>query len=131
MCGIIQSVLLSLLLTACASQARISHPPPELILPQTLHIKSDTGQDWLLVIQDEDGHLRFSLFDPLGVPLARQQLINRKWRNDGLLPPNREAQELFNTLLLALWQSKASTIPAMTLHPHHGRSYQFTPVQTP
>jgi len=128
---VIPPLLLSLLLAACAIQPQVLHPLPQLTLPQTLHIKRDDGQDWLLVIQAEDSHLRFSLFDPLGVPLARQQLINRKWRNDGLLPPNREARELFGALLHVLWQSQAGVIPALTLHPANGRSYQLTPVQTP
>jgi hypothetical protein len=59
-------------------------------------------QDWLLVIQHEPGALRWSLLDPLGLPLARQLLTQGQWRNDGLLPPNPEARELFAALLFAL-----------------------------
>jgi len=75
--------------------------PRDFILPQTLHIQRDDGQEWLLVVQQEDG-LRFSLFDPLGVPLSRQKRSDGKWRNVGLLPPNREARALFIALLEAL-----------------------------
>jgi len=128
---VVQIFLLGLLLVACATQRPVPSQLPELALPQTLHVERDDGLDWLLVIQNEDGHLRFSLFDLLGVPLARQQLIGGKWRNDGLLPPNREARELFGTLLLALGQSKANVVPVMTLHLHNGHRYQFNPVQTP
>jgi len=128
---IIQPLVWCLLLAACATQPPVPVQLPELALPQTLHIQRDDGQDWLLVIQHEDGALRFSLFDPLGVPLARQHLIDGRWRNDGLLPPNREARDVFSALLHTLWQSKATVIPVMTLYPPNGRSYQFTPVQTP
>jgi len=124
-------LLLSLLLAACATRPPVPPQLPELTLPQTVHVKRDDGQDWLLVIQDENGHLRFSLFDPLGVPLARQQLIGGKWRNDGLLPPNREARNVFSALLHALWQSNVNEIPAMSLHQANGHSYQFTPVPAP
>jgi len=75
--------------------------PQDFTLPQTLHIQRDDGQEWLLVVQKEDG-LRFSLFDPLGVPLSRQKRSDGKWRNVGLLPPNREARALFIALLEAL-----------------------------
>jgi len=76
--------------------------PRDFILPQTLHIQRDDGQEWLLVVQQEDG-LRFSLFDPLGVPLSRQKKsAGGKWRNVGLLPPNPEARNLFIALLEAL-----------------------------
>ncbi|MDO9216901.1 MAG: hypothetical protein Q7U14_06485, partial [Lacisediminimonas sp.] len=44
----------------------------------------------------------WSLLDPLGVPLARQLLTAGEWQNDGLLPPNPEARELFAALLFAL-----------------------------
>jgi hypothetical protein len=54
------------------------------------------------VVQAEDGSLRWSLFDPLGIPLARQRLAQQRWHNDGLLPPNPEARELFAALLFAL-----------------------------
>ena len=60
------------------------------------------SQDWLLVIQDEGTALRWSLLDPLGIPLSRQRLLDGGWQNDGLLPPNPEARELFAALLFAL-----------------------------
>ena len=57
--------------------------------------------DWLLVIQREGASLRWSLLDPLGIPLARQQLRDGAWQADGLLRPN-PARELFAALLFAL-----------------------------
>lgn len=94
-----------LLLTACASQAPLPASTPHLQLPMQLHVQrqlADQRQDWLLVIQQEGVGLRWSLMDPLGIPLARQQLINGQWQADGLLPPNAEARELFAALLFAL-----------------------------
>ncbi|MCY1534314.1 hypothetical protein D9M68_696800 [compost metagenome] len=80
-------------------------PPLSATLPLSLHIQRDRAgerQDWLLVLQAEGADLRWSLFDPLGVPLARQRLTQGVWRNDGLLPPNQQARELFAALLFAL-----------------------------
>lgn len=94
-----------LLLTACANKAPLPVSVPELQLPMQLHIQRQQAaqrQDWLLVIQQEASGLRWSLMDPLGIPLARQQLINGQWQADGLLPPNAEARELFASLLFAL-----------------------------
>src|SRR3546814_11987913 len=42
------------------------------------------------------------MMDPLGIPLARQRLVDGQWQADGLLPPNAEARELFAALLFAL-----------------------------
>lgn len=94
-----------LLLSACASQAPLPVSMPHLQLPMQLHIQrqlAEQRQDWLLVIQQEAGGLRWSLMDPLGIPLARRKLINGQWQADGLLPPNAEAKELFAALLFAL-----------------------------
>ena len=96
---------LALLLGACARHAPLPTQTPRLDLPLQLQIERRSQDDvrtWLLVIQQEGAALRWSLFDPLGVPLARQLLIDGRWRADGLLPPNAEARELFAALLFAL-----------------------------
>ncbi|VXB49327.1 conserved hypothetical protein [Pseudomonas sp. 8AS] len=101
-------LLLGLLLGACASRTPLPESAPSLSLPLSLHIQrtqAGASADWLLVVQAEGTALRWSLFDPLGVPLARQLLDNGQWRNDGLLPPNAEARELFAALLFALTPS--------------------------
>ncbi len=101
-------LLLGLLLGACASRTPLPAAAPSLSLPLSLHIQraqAGTSADWLLVVQAEGTALRWSLFDPLGVPLARQLLDHGQWRNDGLLPPNAEARELFAALLFALTPS--------------------------
>ena len=94
-----------LLLSACASQPPLPEKNPTLALPMQLHVQRKEGgqsQDWLLVIQREGAALRWSMMDPLGIPLARQKLINGQWQADGLLPPNPPARELFAALLFAL-----------------------------
>ncbi|SDZ13312.1 DUF3261 domain-containing protein [Pseudomonas sp. NFIX28] len=103
----IRALLVSclLLLSACAGQPPLPEKTPSLALPLQLHIErqqAEQRQDWLLVIQAEGPGIRWSLIDPLGIPLARQQLIEGRWQADGLLPPNPEARELFAALLFAL-----------------------------
>ena len=98
---------LCLLLGACGARTPVPSSVPELSsrLPLTLLIQRQQAgerQDWLLVLQAEGPSLRWSLLDPLGVPLARQLLTAGEWQNDGLLPPNPEARELFAALLFAL-----------------------------
>ncbi|WFS19310.1 hypothetical protein P9K38_02930 [Pseudomonas sp. 905_Psudmo1] len=102
----------SLLLGACAARTPVPPVAPALVaaLPLTLQIQreqADVRQDWLLVIQQEGAALRWSLMDPLGIPQARQLLDAGQWRNDGLLPPNAEARELFAALLFALSRNDA------------------------
>ena len=111
-------MFLLLLLSGCTSLPLPKHTP-RLALPMQLHVQrqqADERQDWLLVIQQEDAGLRWSLMDPLGIPLARQLLHNQHWQADGLLPPNPEARELFAALLFALTPADqlADTYPQAT-----------------
>ncbi|MGE8672835.1 MAG: hypothetical protein ACN6PB_07340, partial [Achromobacter kerstersii] len=57
--------------------------------------------DAMLVVQREGAALRWSLFDPMGVPQARQMLEHGQWRNDGFLRPNAQARDLFAALMFA------------------------------
>ena len=101
-------LVIFVLLSACASQAPLPAGNPRLPLPLQLHIErqqAEQRQDWLLVIQREGPGIRWSMMDPLGIPQARQQLIDGHWQADGLLPPNPEARELFAALLFALTPS--------------------------
>ncbi len=94
-----------LLLSACASQPPLPQRTPALALPMQLHVQrlaDGQSQDWLLVIQREDGAVRWSMMDPLGIPQARQKLVDGQWQADGFLPPNPQARELFAALLFAL-----------------------------
>ncbi|ARB31131.1 hypothetical protein HX787_16295 [Pseudomonas tolaasii] len=103
-----------LLLSACASQPPLPEKTPNLALPMQLHVQRRADgqrQDWLLVIQREGGAIRWSMMDPLGIPQARQKLVNGQWQADGLLPPNPQARELFAALLFAL--TSADDVPAL------------------
>ncbi|MCK1792950.1 hypothetical protein [Pseudomonas violetae] len=94
-----------LLLSACASRAPLPEQTPDLRLPLQLHIQrlqADQRLDWVLVIQREGLGIRWSMMDLLGIPQARQKLVDGNWHADGLLPPNAEARELFAALLFAL-----------------------------
>ena len=98
-------VATTLFLSACASRAPLPEQNPNLALPMQLHIQrlqADQRQDWVLVIQREDQGIRWSMMDLLGIPQARQKLIDKHWESDGFLPPNPEARELFAALLFAL-----------------------------
>ncbi|MBK5352938.1 hypothetical protein JFU37_10515 [Pseudomonas sp. TH41] len=107
-CAVARRFLLlvgALLLSACASQPPLPEHTPNLSLPLQLHIQrlqADQRLDWVLVIQREGPGIRWSMMDLLGIPQARQKLIDGKWQADGLLPPNPEARELFAALLFAL-----------------------------
>lgn len=98
---------LCLLLAACTAHTPLPQQAPQFVAPLPLalqieRVQTASRQTWWLVLQDEHGALRVSLFDPLGVPLARQLLRDGAWHSDGLLPPNGEACELFAALLFAL-----------------------------
>lgn len=98
-------LLACLLLGACTGRAPLPERLPELQLPRQLHVQREQDgqrQDWLLVIQREEGRLRWSLLDLMGIPQARQLFDGRQWHADGLLPPNPAARELFAAVLFAL-----------------------------
>jgi hypothetical protein len=105
------------MLAACATppilpvQAPAQEYARALALPRRVLVTEmadgKPAQDAILIAQQEDaGILRWSLFDALGLPLARQILQVHTWRNDGLLPPNARARQLFAALLFA-WTPKA------------------------
>jgi len=100
-------------LTGCAA-----HTPPtphdlqadRLRLPRQVlvtEISPDNAiaSSWLIVAQSENQAVRWSRFNLLGAPDARQILENGRWRNDGFIAPNAQARELFAALLFA-WTSQ-------------------------
>nr|WP_244220774.1 hypothetical protein [Pseudomonas kribbensis] len=124
--AVIRLILLACisLLGACASQAPLPAGNPSLPLPLQLHIERQQAgqrQDWLLVIQREGPGIRWSMMDPLGIPQARQQLIDGRWQADGLLPPNPEARELFAALLFALTPADELSRNYPTAQQHDGQ----------
>lgn len=111
----------TMLLASCAGQRALPLHIPELDLPRRVHlvehVPDHTAQDRILVAQRESKTtLRWLMFDPLGLPIARQLLEDGKWRNDGFLPPNASARTLFSALIFA-WTPEnelARTYPAGT-----------------
>lgn len=150
------SLLLCLLLGACASQPPLPAHLPPVPVPSQWHVEREQAgqrQDWLLVLQGEGQGLRWSLLDPLGIPQARQVLQGQDWRADGLLPPNPAARELFAALLFALtpqaqlptfypqaesqadqrrlgdrWQVVYLSADRFTLHMADGLRYEISPL---
>lgn len=103
------AVWLLLSLAGCASHALLPHALPELSLPRMALVTRldtappDTGlpSPALLALQAEGAGLRWSLFTPLGAPIARQILEHGAWRNDGFVAPNAAARALFAAVLFA------------------------------
>ncbi len=96
----------ALLLAGCASAPPAPVASSELQLPRWvrvhIHAPGESDQDALLAVQDEGhGATRWSLFDPLGMPRARQILQDGKWRNDGFMRPNGKASDMFSAILFA------------------------------
>lgn len=101
-------LLLINVLTACSTRLPLPMQEPALQdvqLPLQLHLRyQEAGleRDAIVVIQREATALRFSLFNAMGVPQARQMLRDGSWYADGLLPPNPQARQWFAGLLFAL-----------------------------
>ncbi|MDT4827505.1 DUF3261 domain-containing protein [Achromobacter agilis] len=97
-------------LAGCAGAPPVPGRDAVFSLPRQLHVvQVSAGQpslDTLLVVQREGAALRWSLFDPMGVPQARQMLEHGQWRNDGFLRPNGQARNLFAALIFA-WTPEA------------------------
>jgi hypothetical protein len=112
-------IVLLLLLAACSAAPLLPTALPAIQLPAQLLIRKQTAQDsrdLILVVQQDPAGLRWSLLDPIGMPLARQLLQDGKWSNDGLVPPNADAHALFAALLFA-WtpaEALAANYPAGT-----------------
>lgn len=108
-CGLLlMTWLLLSSLSACSTKLPLPTAAPLLEgveLPLQLHLRyqaAELQRDAIVVIQREASALRFSLFDALGVPLARQILKDDGWHADGLLPPNPQARQWFAGLLFGL-----------------------------
>ncbi len=98
------------LLAGCVGAPPVPAQPVAFALPRQLHViqasPGQPAQDTLLVVQREAAATRWSLFDPMGVPQARQMLEGGRWRNDGFLRPNGQARDLFAALVFA-WTPEA------------------------
>ncbi|MBO9328211.1 hypothetical protein A6B37_08380 [Achromobacter sp. HZ01] len=97
-------------LAGCAGAPPLPARTAAFALPRQLHVvqaaPGQPPQDAMLVVQREGAALRWSLFDLVGVPQARQMLEHGQWRNDGFLRPNPQARDLFAALMFA-WTPEA------------------------
>jgi phosphoribosyl-AMP cyclohydrolase len=97
-------MLLLALLAGCSTAPTLPVALPAIDLPAQLLLRRQTTQetrDLILVVQQDPAGLRFSMLDPIGMPVARQLLQQGRWSNDGLVPPNADAHAVFAALLFA------------------------------
>ncbi|WP_255444365.1 DUF3261 domain-containing protein [Achromobacter sp. LC458] len=97
-------------LAGCAGAPPLPARDAGFAVPRQLHVvqvaADQPSVDTMLVVQREGAALRWSLFDPMGVPQARQMLEGGHWRNDGFMRPNAQARDLFAALMFA-WTPQA------------------------
>lgn len=65
------------------------------------------GEASLLAVESSAERLRFVQTNPLGAPVARQQLSADGWADDGFVAPNAESRRLFAALLPLLASDRA------------------------
>ncbi|MDH0746511.1 hypothetical protein N5D61_09155 [Pseudomonas sp. GD03842] len=116
-------LLCVVLLSACTSHAPLPAQIPHIKFPKQLHVQREQGglrQDWLVTAHKERHGLRWSLTDPSGTLLAREQMYEEAWTPDSSLPPNPEARELFAAVLFALTSNEEARFdyPGVVLLPH-------------
>lgn len=93
--------IMAVLLSACSSlpQADTNGEAPFL---RQYRITDRNGADSLVLGEYQGGgRWRWLQSSVLGAPLARQIYQNGAWHNDGFLPPNAPARQLFTALMLS------------------------------
>ncbi|NUF09053.1 hypothetical protein [Snodgrassella sp. ESL0324] len=99
-------------LSACQSLPVIDSLP---VLKQTLtlQVTDKNGSNSLLLIEPlSEQQWRFVQVDGLGAPISRQILQQGKWHNDGFLPPNPKARQLFTAVYAYLGHQYHWSVPA-------------------
>lgn len=99
-------------LSACQSLPVIDSLP---VLRQTLtlQVTDKNGSNSLLLIEPlSEQQWRFVQVDSLGAPISRQILQQGKWHNDGFLPPNPKARQLFTAVYAYLGHQYHWSVPA-------------------
>ncbi|ORF06486.1 hypothetical protein BGI03_08145 [Snodgrassella alvi] len=99
-------------LSACQSLPVIDSLP---VLKQTLtlQVTDKDGSNSLLLIEPlSEQQWRFVQVDGLGAPISRQILQQGKWHNDGFLPPNPKARQLFTAVYAYLGHQYHWSVPA-------------------
>ncbi|WP_239366149.1 hypothetical protein [Snodgrassella communis] len=105
-------LLLMLSLNGCHSLPVIDTLP---VLTQTLSLQvtdADGSNSLLLIEPLTEQQWRFVQVDSLGAPVSRQILQRGRWHNDGFLPPNPQARQLFTAVYAYLGHRHHWSIPA-------------------
>lgn len=131
--------VLALLLAGCSNR----HAAPDDALqrdwhwplPATLWLQvaapAAPVQDYLLVLQDESGILRASLFDPAGLPVARKRLRDGHWRNEGLLPPHAAVEDWLTAIVHSLTNGMPLAGESVQLELPDGSKLQVRQLESP
>ncbi|PIT23582.1 hypothetical protein BGI37_12380 [Snodgrassella alvi] len=85
------------------------------VLKQTLSLQvtdADGSNSLLLIEQLTAQQWRFVQVNSLGAPVSRQTLQQGKWHNDGFLPPNPKARQLFTAVYAYLGHQHHWPVPA-------------------
>lgn len=95
--------IFAIFLTACSQTLGVKSLPPQptesrLFAVEQLEPKQEKS---VLVVQFQPEMWRWVQTDPLGSPIARLQLSQAGWQNDGFVPPNPQAKWLFSALASA------------------------------
>ncbi|NBI42668.1 hypothetical protein GVX76_04055 [[Haemophilus] felis] len=86
-------------LVSC-SNLRVKRLPPQPVESRLFAVEQLTpkNEKSLLAVQFLPDYWRWVQTDPLGSPIARLQLSQNGWQNDGFVMPNSQAQRLFSAI---------------------------------
>ncbi|MDO4698463.1 MAG: hypothetical protein Q4A60_07305 [Pasteurellaceae bacterium] len=93
-------LIFSLLLTACSQSLKVKSLPPQPVESRLFAVEqlAPKNEKSLLAVQFLPDYWRWVQTDPLGSPIARLQLSQNGWQNDGFVMPNSQAQRLFSAI---------------------------------
>lgn len=93
-------LIFSLFLTACSQSLKVKSLPPQPVESRLFAVEqlAPKNEKSLLAVQFLPDYWRWVQTDPLGSPIARLQLSQNGWQNDGFVMPNSQAQRLFSAI---------------------------------
>lgn len=93
-------LIFSLFLTACSQSLKVKSLPPQPVESRLFAVEqlAPKQEKSLLAVQFLPDYWRWVQTDPLGSPIARLQLSQQGWQNDGFVMPNSQAQRLFSAI---------------------------------
>lgn len=92
--------IIALLLTACSSTLTVKQLPAQTQASRLFAVQqlAPHSEQSLLAVQFLPEMWRWVQTDPLGAPLARLNLTQTGWQNDGFVMPNPQAKQLFSAI---------------------------------